>query len=116
MKEYECGRPKIKLLLCLCSTLLTIVGNLVDKPEEAKFRRIRKASAAFQQSLGRLPGGCEALLAVGFTAYTEPNGEQVRTPLRSQLCCWTTSTAYWSWVSPDTRPGIIAVLHHYLHA
>ncbi len=80
-------RPSSKVHVCvvkavlLCSTLLTIVGNLVDRPEEPKFRRIRKAATAFHQSLGRLPGGCEALLAVGFTSFAEPNGDQVLTDL-----------------------------------
>ena len=64
-----------------CSTLLTILGNLVDRPEEGKFRRIRKASKAFHQSLGRLPGGCESLLAIAFTEFTEPNSEQVPTAM-----------------------------------
>lgn len=58
--------------------LLTIVGNVVDNPGEAKYRRIRRASTAFQQSLGSLPGGCESLQAIGFIVYTEPNGEEVR--------------------------------------
>ena len=47
-------------------------------PGEAKYRRIRRASTAFQQSLGGLPGGCESLQAIGFTIYAEPNGEEVR--------------------------------------
>jgi hypothetical protein len=59
--------------------LTTILGNLVDKPGEARFRRIRRGSKAFQQSLGTLHGGPECLLAVGFTHYSEPNGEQVST-------------------------------------
>lgn len=58
--------------------LATILGNLVDKAEEARFRRIRRSSKAFQQSLGTLPGGPECLLAIGFTHYIELNGEQVR--------------------------------------
>ena len=59
--------------------LATILGNLVDNAEEARFRRIRRGSKAFQQSLGTLPGGPECLLAVGFTHYIELNSEQVRT-------------------------------------
>ena len=54
-------------------------------PGEAKYRRIRRASTAFQQSLGSLPGGCESLQAIGFTIYAEPNGEQVRATPTSVL-------------------------------
>ena len=60
-----------------CSTLLKVVGNLVDKPHERRFRCIRKAGAAFHEALGKLPGGDEALRAVGFCDATEPNGDAV---------------------------------------
>ena len=59
------------------STLLKIVGNLVDKPGERKFRCLRKGGAAFHEALGKLPGGYDALRAVGFRDATEPNGDEV---------------------------------------
>ena len=53
------------------------MGNLVDKPAERKFRCIRKAGGAFHEALGKLPGGYDALRAVGFRDVTEPNGDEV---------------------------------------
>ena len=72
----------------VCSMLLTIVGNVVDHPGEAKYRRIRRASTVFQQSLGSLPGGCKSLQAIGFTIQAEPTGEEVRATCRSVAAEW----------------------------
>lgn len=48
------------------STLLTILGNLVQSPHEAKFRKIRLANKQIQERIAK-PLGCLALLeAVGF--------------------------------------------------
>jgi hypothetical protein len=72
----------------LRSTLLKIVGNLVDKPEERKFRCLRKAGAAFHEALGKLTGGHDALRAIGFRDATEPNGDEVHLHSLCPLLLW----------------------------
>ena len=47
-------------------TLLTFVGNVLDKPGEAKYRRVRTRNPTFRAKLGRHPGGVEAMEAFGF--------------------------------------------------
>ena len=59
------------------------MGNLVDRPAERKFRCVRKAGAAFQEAIGKLPGGYDCLRAVGFAEATEPNGDEVRSHAHS---------------------------------
>ena len=50
---------------CL-STLVKVVENIVSHPTEEKFRRINMANPAFSKKVADLPGGPEAMLAVGF--------------------------------------------------
>eukprot|EP00549_Striatella_unipunctata_P005845 CAMPEP_0118693236 /NCGR_PEP_ID=MMETSP0800-20121206/11788_1 /TAXON_ID=210618 ORGANISM="Striatella unipunctata, Strain CCMP2910" /NCGR_SAMPLE_ID=MMETSP0800 /ASSEMBLY_ACC=CAM_ASM_000638 /LENGTH=275 /DNA_ID=CAMNT_0006591433 /DNA_START=380 /DNA_END=1204 /DNA_ORIENTATION=- len=47
-------------------SLHTIFGQIVARPEEPKFRRIRRNHAAFVQDVGRHAGGKELLVAAGF--------------------------------------------------
>jgi DNA repair exonuclease SbcCD ATPase subunit len=46
--------------------LYTIFSQIVARPEEASFRRIRRDHAQFQQDIGRHQGGKELLIAAGF--------------------------------------------------
>lgn len=64
--------------MLVCRTLLTIMANLIDKPNEAKYRRIRRQAQGFHNNLGRLDtAAVEAMSAIGFEAFTEPSGEEV---------------------------------------
>ena len=49
-----------------------MIGNILKKPDEAKFRRINLANAAFKKRVGAVPGGITFLKAVG---YVKDDGE-----------------------------------------
>ena len=49
-----------------------MIGNILKKPDEAKFRRINLANAAFTKRVGAVPGGITFLKAVG---YVKDDGE-----------------------------------------
>ena len=55
---------------CL-KTLGAYVGNLLDHPDEEKFRSINGANAAFLTKVGNLDGGVAVLAAVGFARGPE---------------------------------------------
>jgi ubiquilin len=54
------------------TTLSKILTNVIEKPMEEKYRRMKKANAAFQKRLGRMEGAQGAMFAVGF----EDEGEE----------------------------------------
>jgi thiol-disulfide isomerase/thioredoxin len=61
-------------------SLLIFVGNVVTHPTEARYRRVRIANAAFATSLGRRPGGVDAMCAFGFErCRDDATGEEVLT-------------------------------------
>ena len=47
-------------------TLLKMVGNVVDKPDEAKFRTIKCDNEAFRKRVSSFSGGVAMLKAGGF--------------------------------------------------
>ncbi|MEW5312464.1 MAG: hypothetical protein WDW38_004097 [Sanguina aurantia] len=51
---------------CACSTLLKYIANVVNNPEEDKYRSIKLSNAAFQQRVGSLTGSLEFLEHAGF--------------------------------------------------
>jgi thioredoxin 1 len=52
-------------------TYLSFIGNCVNNPTEAKYRRIRQGNPSFQSRLGSKVGGIEALKAFGFNEVSE---------------------------------------------
>jgi len=52
-------------------TFLSFIGNCVNNPTEAKYRRIRQGNPSFQSRLGSKVGGIEALKAFGFNEVSE---------------------------------------------
>ena len=50
--------------------LCTLFGQIVARPEEAKFRRIRRNHEGFVRDIGRHPGGREVLIAAGFRPHS----------------------------------------------
>lgn len=51
---------------CAIEALHTIFSQIVARPEEPNFRRIRRDHPKFNADIGRHPGGKELLLAAGF--------------------------------------------------
>lgn len=45
---------------------LKLVGNIVDQPSEAKFRRFKSNNPSISKKLLRCPGGQDLLIALGF--------------------------------------------------
>lgn len=54
-------------------TLFTILGNVMDHPNETKFRRLRKANPIFQRSIAKYEAALEVLRAVGFSEDNASN-------------------------------------------
>ncbi|KAH7279838.1 hypothetical protein KP509_37G039500 [Ceratopteris richardii] len=48
-------------------SLHKILGNIMEYPDEEKFKRLRKTNAAFQKRIARFEGAIEVLKAVGFS-------------------------------------------------
>lgn len=56
-------------------TLQKYVQNLIEHPEEPKYRRIRMSNKAFQERILPVKGGLEFLLACGFKEKLEEAGD-----------------------------------------
>lgn len=54
-------------------TLFTILRNVMDHPNETKFRRLRKANPIFQRSIAKYEAALEVLRAVGFSEDSASN-------------------------------------------
>ena len=48
------------------TTLIAIVNNIVLNPKNLKYRKVQSTNAAFHRKLGRLSGGLDMLVALGF--------------------------------------------------
>lgn len=57
-------------------TLLTFVGNVIDHPQEEKYRRVKMSNPGFRSKLGCRVGGKECMAALGFRELLEA-GEPV---------------------------------------
>jgi PUB domain. len=61
-------------------TLTKLLSNVIQNPMEEKYRKVKKSNAVFHKRLGRLTGGTEILLAIGFRAVAgeadADNGEE----------------------------------------
>jgi serine/threonine protein phosphatase PrpC len=55
-------------------TLLVYTKNLIDHPEERKFRKVKRSNIHFQERLGRFNGALEVMNALGFFE----NGDYLR--------------------------------------
>lgn len=55
-------------------TLLVYAKNLIQYPEEKKYRKVKKSNVHYQQRLGHLCGAEQAMSAIGYV----PNGEYLR--------------------------------------
>eukprot|EP00055_Hartaetosiga_balthica_P014468 m.79478 g.79478 ORF g.79478 m.79478 type:complete len:529 (-) comp8605_c1_seq3:1522-3108(-) len=61
--------------------LSILLGNLIDHPEDPKFRRIRTENATLQRALFKHEGGLDAIKALGYRESTEePNTYFVKQP------------------------------------
>ena len=48
------------------ATLRTLVGNVLEHPEEAKYRRVRRSNKRVQRTIGAQPAALDLLAAIGF--------------------------------------------------
>lgn len=53
------------------STLLKVVANIINNPNEDKYRSIKKSNAVFAKKVTSLPGGIDVLLSLGFSSGPE---------------------------------------------
>jgi len=58
------------VLLQTCETLSKLIGNLVNAPDQPKFRRVPCASRVFNEKVVEARGGAEFITAVGFQRQT----------------------------------------------
>ena len=47
-------------------TLIALLENIVLHPKNKKYRKVQSTNGSFHRKLGRLPGGLDLLIAVGF--------------------------------------------------
>jgi len=52
------------------STLVKVASNIISHPTEEKYRKVKRSNAAFARRLGAIPGGPDAMTALGFTNQT----------------------------------------------
>ncbi|GLI63442.1 hypothetical protein VaNZ11_006333 [Volvox africanus] len=56
-----------------CDALLRVLGNVMTKPEDNKFRQIRLSNPRVQETIVRVPGAVEFLEAAGFQMHFSPD-------------------------------------------
>jgi hypothetical protein len=56
-------------------TALTIIRNLLDRPNDPKLYRIKRGNISFHKSVGRLENGLLLMRSIGFVASTKENGD-----------------------------------------
>eukprot|EP00752_Nemacystus_decipiens_P005702 g5160.t1 len=56
---------RARAVQCL-DVLASIFRNIMEHPEEEKFRKVRRSNGKFKASVGAVPGGVDILLAAGF--------------------------------------------------
>ena len=60
----------LKVRVCI-DTLCRYLDNIIQNPDEPKYRRIRVANTAFQQRVAGCEGSRELLAAAGYESRTE---------------------------------------------
>lgn len=63
-----------------------MASNIIQKPLEEKYRKVKLSNAAFGRRIGNVPGGMDCIYAYGFTASTE-NADQL--VLNASAEAWT---------------------------
>ncbi|CBJ49209.1 conserved unknown protein [Ectocarpus siliculosus] len=56
---------RARAVQCL-DVLAAVLRNIMEHPEEAKFRKVRRSNGKFKASVGAVAGGVDLLLAAGF--------------------------------------------------
>ena len=87
--DYECGSilgmkmlwdehsAERRAVLVATDTLLSIVRNVCDHPNEAKFRRLKKTSNVYSLKIAPMPLAEDLLAFCGFEDQTEEDGSKV---------------------------------------
>ncbi|KAI3992572.1 hypothetical protein MKX01_020864 [Papaver californicum] len=69
MLRYEVGSEAASVL----QTLFKIIKNVIEHPDELKFRRLRKGNPLFQKNVANYKAAMEVLFLVGFNEDTVPD-------------------------------------------
>ncbi|KAI3852265.1 hypothetical protein MKW92_022740 [Papaver armeniacum] len=69
MLRYEVGSEAAFVL----QTLFKIIKNVIEHPDELKFRRLRKGNPLFQKNVANYKAAMEVLFLVGFNEDTVPD-------------------------------------------
>ena len=56
--------------------LHVLISHICESPENVMFRQIKLHNAKFQEDIGRLPGGLECMVAVGFELRNREEEEE----------------------------------------
>lgn len=65
-----------EIYITALQTLSKMASNIIQKPHEEKYRKVKLSNAAFGRRIGNVPGGMDCIYAHGFSASTE-NGDQL---------------------------------------
>ena len=60
------GQPSAMEWYEAFKTLIALLENIVLHPKNKKYRKVQSTNGSFHRKLGRLPGGLDLLIAVGF--------------------------------------------------
>lgn len=91
-KTMEACLQKLKsqnsseIYITALQTLSKMASNIIQKPHEEKYRKVKLSNAAFGRRIGNVPGGMDCIYAYGFTATTE-NADQL--VLNASAEAWT---------------------------
>lgn len=91
-KTMEACLQKVKsqnsseIYITALQTLSKMASNIIQKPLEEKYRKVKLSNAAFGRRIGNVPGGMDCIYAYGFTASTE-NADQL--VLNASAEAWT---------------------------
>ena len=66
--KNNCSFPEF---LAAAKALLVYVGNVLQHPEDLRYRRVRLANAGYQSKLGSKPGGRRCMEVLGFVERSE---------------------------------------------
>jgi PUB domain len=61
-----------------CSALQKVVANLVNHPDDPKYRRVSLHNATFNSALGSKPQGIKCMLIIGFELHKYESENSVR--------------------------------------
>jgi len=70
------------------STLSKVISNILSNASEEKYRKLKQSNASFGRRLGNIPGGPNAMLAVGFTSENPDGTNEPHFVLKANADAW----------------------------